>query len=58
MRSINIRYYRDPGTNEPHIYRHNVSEYEVEDVLIKSGEDRAGVEGSRIALGRTRHGDT
>ena len=56
MKSINIRYYIDPKTNEPHIYNHSVHENEVEDVLLAPGEDRPGIEGSRIALGQTRNG--
>jgi len=40
----------------PHIYKHNVSEVEVEDVLSRPGEDRPGKEGSRIAMGQTRAG--
>lgn len=56
MKSFNIRYYIDPKTNEPHIYNHGVYEYEVEEVLIRPGEDRPGIEGSRIALGQTRSG--
>ncbi len=31
-------------------------EDEVEDVLRRSGEDRPGTEGSRVALGQTRSG--
>ena len=53
---MNIRYYIDPETNLPHIYRHNVFEKEVEDVLLKPGEDRLGRDGSRIALGQTNAG--
>jgi hypothetical protein len=53
---MNIRYYIDPETGLPHIYRHNVSENEVEDVLLKPGEDRLGKEGSRIAMGQTNAG--
>ncbi len=56
MKSINIRYYIDPKTNEPHIYNHGIREIEVEDILLKPGEDRPGIEGSRIALGQTRNG--
>ncbi|MEW6417707.1 MAG: DUF4258 domain-containing protein [Nitrospirota bacterium] len=33
-----------------------MSENEVEDVLLKPGEDRLGREGSRIALGQTNGG--
>ena len=30
---MNLRFYIDPETGYPHIYRHGVGEYEVEDVL-------------------------
>jgi len=53
---VDVRYYIDPETGQPHIYRHSVSEAEVEDVLSRPWEDRAGREGSRIALGQTRAG--
>ncbi|MCZ7384684.1 MAG: DUF4258 domain-containing protein [Candidatus Methanoperedens sp.] len=53
---MNIRYYIDPETGLPHIYRHDVSEDEVKDVLLKPGEDRSGREGSRVAMGKTRAG--
>jgi hypothetical protein len=36
---MNIRFYLDPETGLPHIYRHEVSEAEVEEVLRRSGED-------------------
>ena len=53
---MDIRFYRDPATGEPHIYNHSVTEEEVEDVLRRPGEDRLGREGARIALGQTRVG--
>ena len=53
---MDIRFYRDPATGEPHIYNHGVTEDEVEDVLRRSGEDRLGREGSRVAIGQTRTG--
>jgi hypothetical protein len=53
---VRLRYYIDPATGEPHIYRHNVQEGEVEDVLAKPIEDRAGSEGSRVAIGQTEAG--
>ena len=53
---MNVRYYIEPETGQPHIYGHNVSEAEVEDVLSRPWEDRAGREGSRVALGQTRGG--
>ena len=49
---MNVRYYIDPATELPHIYKHQVDESEVEDVLSKPGEDRPGREGSRIAIGK------
>jgi hypothetical protein len=53
---MNIRYYIDPLTDQPHIYNHRVSENEVKDILSKPGEDRSGRDGSRVALGQTRAG--
>ena len=45
---MNIRFYVDPEAGMPHIYRHDVSESEVEEVLLRPGEDRPGQEGSRV----------
>lgn len=45
-----------PRSGEPHIYRHQVSEREAEDVLRRPIEDRAGRDGSRVAIGQTRAG--
>ena len=53
---MDIRFYYDPETDEPHIYNHDVDEDEVEDVLTSPGEDRPGREGSRVAIGQTRNG--
>ena len=53
---MNLRFYIDPETGLPHIYKHAVGEDEVEDVLNASGEDRPGREGSRVAIGQTRAG--
>ncbi|MEC4893242.1 MAG: DUF4258 domain-containing protein [Oscillatoria sp. PMC 1051.18] len=53
---MNVRFYRDPQTNLPHIYQHNVEEREVEDILRKPGEDRPGRDGSRVAIGQTQMG--
>jgi len=53
---MNVRYYRDPESGEPHIYSHDVGEDEVEDVLDSPGEDRPGREGSRVAVGQTVSG--
>ena len=53
---MRIRFYIDPETEAPHIQNHDVDEDEVADVLANPGEDRAGREGSRVAIGRTRDG--
>jgi hypothetical protein len=53
---MKIRFYIDPETDLPHIYKHDVRETEVEDVLKKPGEDRPGKSNSRIAIGQTRGG--
>jgi hypothetical protein len=53
---MNVRFYLDPETGEPHIYRHDVHETEVEQVLRRAGEDRPGREGSRVAIGQTEAG--
>jgi hypothetical protein len=51
-----IRFYVDSATNEPHIYRHAVTEEEAIDVIESPGEDRPGREGARVAIGQTRAG--
>ena len=53
---MHARFYIDPATGAPHIHNHAVAEEEVIEVLEKPGEDRAGLEGSRIALGQTASG--
>jgi hypothetical protein len=55
-RGSEIRFHIDPVTTLPHIYNHDVDEQEVAEVLRRPGEDRAGREGSRVALGQTRSG--
>ena len=56
MRPVRLRFFEDPETGEPHIYRHDVTEEEVEDVLQQPGVDRQARGTSRVALGRTRNG--
>ena len=43
-----------PG--EPHIYNHGILEDEVEDVILRPGEDRIGREGARVAIGQAQSG--
>jgi len=40
-------------TGLPHIYEHNVSEHEVEDILGHPRRDMRGREDSRITIGQT-----
>jgi hypothetical protein len=53
MGCVDLRFYVDRETGEPHIYRHGVTEDEVAEVLERPGEDRPGREGSRVAIGKT-----
>jgi hypothetical protein len=53
---VNIRYNIDADTGVPHVYRHNVSEREVQDVLREPLENRPGTGSSRVFIGRTRQG--
>ena len=53
---MEIRFYIDDSTGDPHLYSHNVNEKEVEDVVARALEDRPGRDGSRVAVGQTRAG--
>jgi hypothetical protein len=53
---VHIRYHIDPATELPHIYNHDVSEYEVENILARPLQDIRGRNNSRIALGQTEEG--
>jgi len=53
---MELRFYEDPETGQPHIYNHGVTEDEVRQVLARPGEDRPSADDSRMALGQTRSG--
>jgi hypothetical protein len=53
---MNLRFYIDPDSGDPHIYGHDVNEDEVAEVLSNAVEDRPGREGARVAVGRTAGG--
>ena len=53
---MQIRYHIDPITGLPHIYQHNVSGQEVEDILAQPVQDIRGRNDSRIAIGQTGEG--
>jgi hypothetical protein len=53
---VQIRYHTDPTTGLPHIYEHDVSEDDVEDILGRPLQDIRGRDDSRIAIGQTGEG--
>jgi hypothetical protein len=56
MDRVQLRFYLDPETGEPHIYEHDVDEEEVEEALASAVEDFPGRRDSRIAYGQTLAG--
>ena len=53
---MEVRFYINPETDEPHIYDHGIMEEEVLQVLRGPGEDVPARRNSRMKLGRTAHG--
>jgi len=53
---MEVRYYLDPDTGQPHIYGHGVSEQEVEEVLRGRGEDLRAARNARRKIGQTAAG--
>jgi hypothetical protein len=53
---MEIRYYLDPESGDPHIYSHGVSEIEIEQVMHGAGEDVTAKQGARMKLGQTATG--
>ena len=53
---VDIRYFIDPDTGQPHIFGHGVAMDEVEYILRHAGEDRPGRGDSRHALGQSQSG--
>lgn len=53
---MHLRFYFDLEMDLPHIYKHNVTEEEVYEVLERPWEDRIGKDNSRIAIGQTAAG--
>jgi hypothetical protein len=50
---MDVRYFLDPETDQPHIYDHGVTKTEVEQVLRGPGEDLSAASGARMKLGQT-----
>ena len=53
---MELRYYLDPDSGQPHIYGHGVTEQEVEEVLRSQGEDLRAGGNSRRKIGQTMAG--
>jgi hypothetical protein len=53
---MEIRFYIDPETDQPHIYEHGVTEEEVREVFRWRGEDMKGARNSHLRLGQTSAG--
>ncbi len=53
---MDVRFYRNPITDLPHVYDHGVDEAEVEWVLNRPFEDGPSSGGTRQALGQTAVG--
>ncbi len=53
---MEVRYYLDPETGQPHIYDHGVTEAEVEWILARPGEDGPSSNEARQATGQAESG--
>jgi hypothetical protein len=53
---MEIKFYIDPETQQPHIYEHGVTEQEARQVIMRAVDDFQGKKGARIALGQTAAG--
>ncbi|MFO0930001.1 MAG: hypothetical protein U0736_23750 [Gemmataceae bacterium] len=53
---MEIRFYLDPESGQPHIYDHGVTEVEVAEVMHGSGEDLPAANNARMKLGQTLSG--
>ena len=53
---MDVRYYLDAETGQPHIYDHGVTEDEVEWILSRPGEDGPCSGASRQSIGQTAAG--
>ena len=51
---MDLRFFIDFASGQPHIYIHGASEPEVDEALAWPFEDGPGSEGSRIANGQSR----
>ncbi len=53
---MNLRFYIDPETSQPHIYNHGVFEEEVRQVMVLPGHDFPAARNTRMKFGKTTAG--
>ena len=53
---VNVRWYTDPETGEPHALKHGVTEEEIHSAIAGVIEDRQGVDGVRVFVGKADDG--
>ena len=53
---MELKFFIDPETEQPHIYDHGVTEAEVREVLARPGLVLTGSKNSRFTLGQTSAG--
>lgn len=53
---MEVRFYNDPETGQPHIYGHGVTEGEDQEVLCATGDDFPAARDSRMKLVQTQAG--
>ena len=53
---MELRFYEDPDTGQPHVYGHGITEQEVEEALRGCGEDLRAADESRQKIGQTAAG--
>ena len=53
---MDLKFFIDPETDQPHIYNHGVDEVEVRQVLARPGLVLKGRNNTRFALGQTSAG--
>lgn len=53
---MELKFFIDPETDQPHVYNHGVTEAEVREVLARPGLVLKGSKNSRFTLGQTQAG--
>ena len=53
---MEVRFYLDPDSGEPHVLNHGISETEVIRILSHANEDLPAANGARMAIGENGSG--